>query len=362
VARITVGSSNSSSTRRSRFVKLAALAAMVLFGTALLPPGVSGAATAVGLGSAESFAVLGATTVTNTGPSVVNGDLGVHAGTAITGFDLPGGPGVVNGEIHAGDAVALAAQSAASTAYDALSAQDCDEVLDSAELGGRELVPGVYCLESAAQLTGALTLDAGGDPDAVFIIRIATALTTASDSSVVFLDAFETCNVFWQVGSAATLGTGTDFVGTLIAETETIAVDNGASVSGRLLALVAAVTLDNNVITTPTCTFVDTTPIVIAPIVVPPVVTTTTTTATTTPVDTDDTTVDTVVVPEVGGPSVPRLTASPGTPATPNRPALPYTGSNLVPVGFAMLAITAGGALILASRTSRMVARRSSRS
>ena len=366
-----VGSPNASSRRRRpRLAKLAALAVLVLVASTLLPPGVSTAATEVGLGNADSFAVLGSSTVTNTGPTVVNGDLGVSPGLAVTGFDDPGGPGIVNGEVYAG-ASAAGPQADALTAYNALSEQDCDVTLPNQELGDLLLTPGVYCLTSTGQLTGALTLDAEGDPDAVFIFRIGTSLTTASGSSVEFTNDFPTCNVFWQADISATLGTGTAFVGTLITLNGAITADNGATVNGRLLAIGTAVTLDNNVITTPTCTFVDTTPIVI-----PPVVTTTTvdtasdddTTTTTTTVDTDtpdDTTVDTVAVPLVGGPSVPSLTASPGSPTTPgspgtpNRPALPYTGSNLVLAGVAMLALMMGSALILVA-SSRRTARSSS--
>lgn len=367
----------SSGRRRQRIAKLAALAVMALVGTALLPPATSMAATAVGLGNAESFAVLGSATVTNTGPTVVNGDLGVSPGLEVTGFDVPGGPGIVNGDIYTGGA-AGGPQSDALTAYNALSAQDCEFNLDSQELGNRSLVPGVYCLSSTAQLTGALTLNAEGDPDAVFIFRVPSALTTAPSSSVGFTNDFETCNVFWQVGSSATLDTGTDFVGTLITLTEAITVNNGATVSGRLISLGAAVTLNNNVITTPTCPLVDTTPVVI-----PPVVTTTTTTpvATTTTVDaaptedtTEDTTpvaatpvdtatVDTVDAPTVGGPTVPGLTASPGSPVvpgSPTRPALPYTGSNLMPAIFAVLAIVVGGTMVIGS--ARRIAVRSSES
>jgi hypothetical protein len=354
-----LGSINAPSTRRRpRIAKLAALAVIALAATAVLPPRVSMAATAPGLGAAQSFAVLGAETVTNTGDTVVNGDLGVYPGLAVTGFDDPDGPGIVNGEIHLGDATALQAQSDALTAYNALSAQGCDDTLANQELGGRILTPGVYCLSTTAQLTGELTLDALGDPFAVFIFRIGTALTTASDSSVTFLNDFATCNVFWQAGSAATLGTDTDFVGTLITMTESITLNDGATVSGRLLALNAAVTLINNVITTTTC------PLVSTPIDVTPVDdTTTTTTATTTDDTNDDTTDDTVGVPTTVGPAVPGLTTGgPAVPDSPSRPALPATGSNLVPATFAALAIMIGGALVQLTTTSRKTATASSRS
>lgn len=325
------------SRRRSRTIMGVALAALALIITALLPPGTSMAATAATLGAAESFAVLGSTTVTNTGPSVVNGDLGVYAGTAVTGFDNPGGPGIINGALHAGDATAQSAQADASTAYNALDAQGCDFTLADPELGGRTLTPGVYCVTTTAQLTGTLTLDALGDPAAVFIFRVPTALNTASGSSVAFLDDFATCNVFWQVGSAATIGTNTDFVGTVIAQTESIAVNTGAAVTGRLLSLGAAVTLDSNVITTPTCTLA---------------VPTTSTTATTTPPST--TTPTPVGVTTDVAASVPPA-------ATPGTPSLPATGSNLVPVAFAVLGIMVGSSILVMTHTARRTPARPSK-
>ena len=236
-----------------RIAKIAVFGALALL-TIGLVPGTSAAATDPGLGTADAFAVLGAGTVTNTGPTVVNGDLGVHAGNAVTGFeDADGGPGVVNGAIHAGDATAADAYAAAEVAYDALADQDCDEDRTGEDLGGLTLTPGVYCFSTSAQLTNALTLNAIGDPNAVFVFRVGTALTTASSSSVVFTDDFASCNVFWQVGSAAILGTDTDFVGTVITRTEAITANTRATVRGRLLALNAAVTLDSNVITATSC-------------------------------------------------------------------------------------------------------------
>jgi type VI secretion system secreted protein VgrG len=147
------------------------------------------------LGSAQNFAVLGATTVTNTGATIVTGDVGVSPGTAITGFP----PGVVVGTIHAGDAVAAQAHSDAVLAYAGLVAVACDTNLSGQDLGGLTLTPGVYCFDSSAQLSGTLTLDAQGDPDALFVFQIASTLTTASYSSVVVINAVESCvgsNVF----------------------------------------------------------------------------------------------------------------------------------------------------------------------
>ena len=201
------------------------------------------------LGSAASFAVLGGQSVTNTGPTVVNGNLGVSPGTAVTGFP----PGiVVGGTIHAADAVALQAQSDVTTAYNVLAGQPCNTNLTGQDLGGLTLLPGVYCFSSSAQLTGTLTLDAQGNPSAVFIFQIGSTLTTASNSSVQLINGGNCGNVFFQVGSSATLGTGTTFVGNILALTS-VTLGTGASVSGRVLARNGSVTLDNNNISFTAC-------------------------------------------------------------------------------------------------------------
>ncbi|MBW3548166.1 MAG: DUF3494 domain-containing protein [Actinobacteria bacterium] len=214
----------------------------------------AGAATAPTLGTAESFAVLAASTVTNTGDSVISGNLGVSPELAVTGFP----PGEVrNGFIYRGGGVAANAQADALTAYNSLAGQPCppENDLTDQDLGQMELAPGVYCFSSSAQLTGPLTLNAQS-PDAVFIFQIGTTLTTASASSVNLFGEANPCNVFWQVGSSATLGTETDFVGTVIAD-QSITATTGADVQGRLLALNAAVTLDTNLVSASAC---DTTP------------------------------------------------------------------------------------------------------
>ncbi|WP_202980449.1 ice-binding family protein [Microbacterium caowuchunii] len=205
------------------------------------------AATAIDLGTADSYVVLGGSTVTNTGtPTVLNGDLGVHPGTAITGFP----PGLVTGgTTHAGDTHAAQAKIDLVTAYDSATSQAPIATL-ATELGGQTLVEGVYTFSSTAGLTGAVTLQGG--PDAVWVFQIPDTLITASSSTVVLDGGARACNVFWQVGSSATLGSGTDFVGTIMAMTS-ITVDFGATVEGRALARNGAVTLDNNVFTDARC-------------------------------------------------------------------------------------------------------------
>lgn len=206
-----------------------------------------GIGTAIDLGTAGSYVVLGGQAVTNTGPSVLGGDVGVSPGSAVTGFP----PGVLNGSRHVADAQALGAQSDLTTAYNAAAGEASDTSV-SGDLGGRTLTPGVYTTSSSILLTGPLTLDAKGDSDAVFVFQIGSALTTASSSSVVLLNGADSCNVYWQVGSSATLGTDTKFVGTIMALTS-VTLDSGSTVTGRALARNGAVTLDNNVLTAGRC-------------------------------------------------------------------------------------------------------------
>ena len=213
------------------------------------------AATTVNLGTGDNFAVIGASTVTNTGASVITGNLGLTPGTSITGFP----PGTVNGTIHAADAIALQAQNDIAAASTNITGQECDSNLTDQDLGGLTLTPGVYCFSSSAQLTGTLTLNGQGDPDAVFIFKINSTLTTASSSSVVYINSAQSCNTFWQVGSSATLDTNTSFEGNIIAY-DSITLVTGANVNGRLLARTGAVTLDTNTISKTTCTTPTSTP------------------------------------------------------------------------------------------------------
>jgi Ice-binding-like len=188
--------------------------------------------------------------VTNTGPTVINGNLGVSPGSAATGF--PPGIVVPPGTIHTADAVGAGAQSDNTIAYNALAGQVCNLNLTGQDLGGLTLVPGVYCFSSSAQLTGALTLNAQGNPNAVFIFQIGSTLTTASNSSVNIINGGSPCNVFWQVGSSAALGTTTSFMGNILALTS-ITLNTSTRLSGRALAQNGAVTLDSNTVSITEC-------------------------------------------------------------------------------------------------------------
>ncbi len=206
------------------------------------------------LATARSFAVLGASTVTNTGSSVLNGDLGLYAGTSITGiFAVDGGPGTVNGTIHLTDATAQQAQIDAQAAYNTLAAMTFDVDLSGQDLGGMTLTPGVYSFSSTAQLTGMLKLDARCDPAATFVFQIGTTLTTAASSSVVVINGdldYDESNIHWQVGTSATLGAGTTFRGNILANAS-IALAAGTTMEGGALALTGAVTLSSNTVTCP---------------------------------------------------------------------------------------------------------------
>ncbi|MFL4909409.1 ice-binding family protein [Streptomyces sp. MMS24-I2-30] len=169
-------------------------------------------------------------------------------GTSITGY---GPPAVVNGTQHSADTVAQDAQTDLITAYDDAAGQPSDGALPP-DAGGLTLVPGVYTASSTLGLTGTLTLDAQGDPNAVWVFQIGSGLTTASSSSVSLINGASPCNVFWKVGSSATLGTSTAFVGNILAMTS-ITATTSATIEGRALARNGAVTLDTNTITRPQC-------------------------------------------------------------------------------------------------------------
>jgi type VI secretion system secreted protein VgrG len=208
----------------------------------------------VDLGTANNFAVLAGSTVTSTGPTVINGgNVGVSAGSAITGF--PPGTVDVPYTIHAADAVAAQAQTDLTTAYNQAAGLPVFQILTGQDLGGLILTPGVYFFASSAQLTGTLTLNGEGLADPVFVFQIGSTLTTASNSSVVMTNdggSFTPgISVFWQVGSSATLGTGTAFEGNILALTSITANTGATILDGRVLARNGAVTLDGNNIMAP---------------------------------------------------------------------------------------------------------------
>jgi hypothetical protein len=203
----------------------------------------------VPLGTAGTFGVLASSAVTNTGPSVINGNLGVSPGTAVSGFP----PGSVTGTIYSAvGSLAGTAQGDLTTAYLNAQGRVCPVVNLPGDIGGRTLLPGVYCNSSTSLgITGTVTLDGNGDPNAVFIFQIGTTLTTASTNSVVnLINGAKASNVFWQVGSSATLGTSTIFNGIILAQIS-ITLTTGAVFNGRALARTGAVTLDSNLMTNP---------------------------------------------------------------------------------------------------------------
>ncbi|HEY8673958.1 MAG TPA: ice-binding family protein [Candidatus Dormibacteraeota bacterium] len=203
------------------------------------------AATQPRLGTALNFTVLAGSAITNTGPTVITGNLGLDPGTAssVTGFP----PGSVTGVKHTADAVALQAKNDLVTAYTDAAKAPTTSNLTGKNLGGKNLTPGVYTFSSSAQLTGSLTLSGNG----VFIFRIGSTLTTASNSVVLLRNGAQACAVYWQVGSSATLGSATQFQGNLMALTSITMVTGANILKGRALARNGALTLDSNRITPP---------------------------------------------------------------------------------------------------------------
>ena len=237
--------------------------------SALCPPPAAPASPTAGV--ACTYGVLAATTSTNTGASTVRGDLGLSPGSSVTGFQDPpantyvgsgthtGGLGLVTGTIHLTDppptsaTSAAAAQAALTVAYLDLAGRTAPAPATIAgDLGGLTLAPGLYKSTSTLGITGPLTLNGGGNANAIWIFQIASSLTTAGSSSVVLAGAAQSHNIFWQVGSSATLGTNSTFNGSILALTD-ITLKTGATLNGRALARNGAVTLDTNMVTVPSC-------------------------------------------------------------------------------------------------------------
>lgn len=225
--------------------KRRALPLIAAFGAAALLLAPSLASAQVALGTAQNFGALAGSTVTNTGPSSVSGDVGVSPLAAIVGFP----PGSLTGVQHGGDAVAATAQGDLTTAFNTAAATACGTNLTGLDLGlVGVLTPGVYCFNTSAQLTGNLTLNFLGNPNASFLFQIGSTLTTAAGSQVLAINTGGAgClpNINFQVGSSATLGTTTNFAGNILAD-QSITLNNGANLRGRALARIAAVTLDSN--------------------------------------------------------------------------------------------------------------------
>jgi hypothetical protein len=227
---------------RARILQVLAVTAAAI-GLAVPSASAGTAASPPTLGTAGPYSVLAGSTVTNTGPSVLSGELGVSPGSAMA-----------HGAKHAADAQSSQAQNDLTIAYnDAASAKTTTTIPDVGNIGGETLTPGVYTSASSMMLTGTVTLNGAGNPNAIFIFQAGSTVVTASSSRVVLENGAQACNVYWQVGSSATLGTSSTFVGTLMALTSAT-VTTGVTVDGRVLARNGAVTLDSDTFLPTSCT------------------------------------------------------------------------------------------------------------
>lgn len=228
----------------------AASAATISLAVLLVASGTADATVAaVPLGTTGSFAVLAATGITNTGTTTINGNIGSYPTGSETGFASL----VLNGTNYAADTTSQVAQNDLVTAYNVAAAEGPTIPIAGGTLGVETLTPGVYNSGSTIQLNGPLTLDGNNDPNSVFVFQAGSGLTTASTSQVILENGAQACNVFWQVGSSATLGSGSSFQGTILASAS-VTLGSSAVVSGRLLAHTGDVTLISNTVTVPTCT------------------------------------------------------------------------------------------------------------
>lgn len=231
--------------KRTIFKRATTVLMVVLLGIMMITPATVFAAGGdpIDFGSAESFAVLAHSTITNIGDTTIEGDVGLYSGTSITGFETVT---LVGGTIHLTDPTAQQAKVDLLVAYNEAAGRTTTEVL-SADLGGRTLTQGVYASPTSIGLTGTLTLDAQGNQDAVFIFKAGSTLTTATNSKILLINGASASNVFWQVGSSATLGTNSDFLGHIMAQ-DSITVTTGTEIIGKIMVLTGSITLDSNVI------------------------------------------------------------------------------------------------------------------
>ncbi|HOT81023.1 MAG TPA: ice-binding family protein [Microthrixaceae bacterium] len=324
-------STNAPRRHRSARPRLALVGVAVVAPTLWFALPAAAAVAPIGLGTASSFSVLAGAGITNTGPTTMWGDAGTFATTSESGF----GTVTILGTNHGGDAVTQQAKNDLTTAYNqAAASAPPTNVAD--ELGGLTLTPGVYD-GAALQLTGTLTLDTLGDPNAVFVFRTGSTLITASSSDVIVLGGGVACNVFWQVPSSATLGTASHLIGTVMASTS-ITANTGATIVGRLLASTGAVTLDSNTLTNTGCA--DSTMST----------TTSTTTSTTPPTTAPPTTAAAVPTSSTTPTGSSTPTTTPGDITQGERPPLAFTG----PGRSVPFAVTAGVSLFVGTAALRI--------
>lgn len=328
-----------------RAIRTSAAYLMVLAAVFAVTPHALAEEPGIGLGTAESFAVLAATGITNTGATTVTGDIGSHPNGSFTNS----GSFTLNGTNHTNDAVTQGAKEDLITAYNT-AAGALPETEIAAELGEQTLKAGVYTSETGAfLLTGTLTLDAEGVRDAQFIFKTASTITTATNSTVRLINSADPCHVAWKIGSSATFNGGTTFVGDVLALIS-ISAKAGATFEGRLLARDGAVTLINNTITAGACragTTVNPAPVEsasTAPSSAPPVAATLRPAPPQAPVPAPAVTVVPGPLTPAGGPGAPDLTAGPGSPEVTSGPELPRTGwtavSALLGLGLVALGVS----------------------
>jgi LPXTG-motif cell wall-anchored protein len=317
---------------------LVATAAMLLVTS---HPAEAGIVPTVTMGTAANYSVLGATTVTNTNASVLAQSVGLSPGSSIVGFP----PGIVlaPSTIEAANPVTLQAQNDLITAYNDAAGRVVEFTQTNPDLVGQTLVPGVYAASAKAPLglSGQLILDGQNNPNAVFIFQTDSTLITSTGSTIELINGASECNIFWQVGSSATLASGSVFVGNILALTS-ITVQSAVVVHGRALAQTGAVTLDNDTFTQPSC--IPTTATVAPATTVAPAVTTAST-APATPISTVDTTPP---------PGVTEASVSDTTPFVVTDITLPRTGSETASTSaVAAVALVAGAGVLLLARRRR---------